>query len=77
MGRSNLKIKKFAWNSSSWSSSFIKNATIGLHETQLHVKFKKKKKNCVELEFMELEFQKKRHYKAPYGAIKLKKTCMF
>ena len=39
MGRSNFKKKKNAWNSSS-----IKNATIGLHETQLKVKLKKKKK---------------------------------
>ena len=37
----------------------------------------------MKLEFMELEFHKKRyyrdlkrHYRAPYGAIKLKKTCM-
>ena len=50
------------------------NATIG----------KKIKKNCMELEFKELELHKKRHYRylkhhyrAPYGAIKLKKTCMF
>ena len=42
----------------------------------------------MELEFIELKFQKKRHYRALYralkrhyrtlyGAIKLKKTCMF
>ena len=31
----------------------------------------------MELEFMELEFHKKCHYRAPYGVIRLKKkTCM-
>ena len=31
----------------------------------------------MELEFMELEFHKKRRYKVPYGVIRLKKkTCM-
>ena len=27
----------------------------------------------MELEFMELEFHKKRHYRAPFGTIRLKK----
>ena len=36
-----------------------------------------KEKSSMKLEFMELKFHKKRHYRAHYGAIKLKKTCMF
>ena len=52
------------------------NATIG---KTLKKKWKKneKEKSSMKLEFMELKFHKKRHYRAHYGAIKLKKTCMF